>query len=243
MKDLIKQIDGEARVSHRVIAENTQNEDRSISKLITDNKADFEIFGTLRFKIEGVVNNGKGEQPKTYYLNEQQATLLMTYLRNNEVVKKFKLALVRAFYDLKGKQTAPALPKSYKEALQELIVKVEEIEKLENKIQEDKPLVSFAKSVEASVNAVLIRDWVKSLCEAEGVKIGQNRAYEWLRTNGYLMKNNEPYQKYMDNGYFERVPYTFAGTSGTHLKHTTKITGKGQIALAKKIVDAFKEVA
>lgn len=89
------------RVSHRVIAKYTGYQTSSIQKLITSNKNDFEYFGTLRFKIEGVVNQGKGDQPKTYYLNEQQATLLFTYLRNNEIVRSFKKELVKAFYNLR----------------------------------------------------------------------------------------------------------------------------------------------
>lgn len=116
---------------------------------------------------------------------------------------------------------------------------------LEAEKTENKPYVSFAKSVEASVNSVLIGLFAKTLSEENGVKIGQNRLFEWLRKNGYLMdtvgeRYNTPYQKYIDNGYFEVATLTFAGTTGTHQKFTTKITGKGQIALAQKIVDAFR---
>ncbi|WP_456391198.1 phage antirepressor KilAC domain-containing protein [Hydrogenimonas sp.] len=50
-----------------------------------------------------------------------------------------------------------------------------------------------------------------------------------------------PYQKYIDNGWFEVTTQTFAGSTGAHQKFTTKITGKGQIALAKKIVEAFRK--
>ena len=87
--------------------------------------------------------------------------------------------------------------------------------------------------------------FAKTLSEENGVKIGQNRLFEWLRKNGYLMdvpgeRYNTPYQKYIDNGYFEVATLTFAGTTGTHQKFTTKITGKGQISLAQKIVDAFR---
>lgn len=115
---------------------------------------------------------------------------------------------------------------------------------LEAKIAEDRPLVSFARSVEASVDSVLIANYAKVLSEAEGVKIGQNRLFDWLRGNGYLIsasgaRYNTPYQKHIDNGYFEVTTHTYAGTTGTHQKFTTKITGRGQIALARKIVDAF----
>ncbi len=120
----------------------------------------------------------------------------------------------------------------------------EDVIYLERKIKEDKPLVSFAKSVEASVDSVLIGNYAKMLSEENGVKIGQNKLYEWLRENSYVMssgaRKNVPYQKYIDSEYFEVTSQTFAGTTGTHQRFTTKITGRGQIALAQKIVDAFK---
>lgn len=53
-------------------------------------------------------------------------------------------------------------------------------------------------------------------------------------------RHNVPYQKYIDNGYFEVSTSTFASSSGAHQRFTSKITGKGQISLAKKIVEAFK---
>ena len=53
-------------------------------------------------------------------------------------------------------------------------------------------------------------------------------------------RHNVPMQRYIDRGYFEVTTQTFAGSTGTHQKFTTKITGKGQIALAGKIVEYFK---
>jgi phage regulator Rha-like protein len=54
----------------------------------------------------------RGEkQAKTYFLNEQQATLLLTYLRNSEIVREFKKALVKAFYELKSQK--PLSPQNF----------------------------------------------------------------------------------------------------------------------------------
>lgn len=79
-----------------VIAEFAQVKHHSITRLIQQYEADFELFGILRFQIE--VLNGRGQPRKNYILNEQQATLLMTYLRNTEIVRNFKVELVRQFY-------------------------------------------------------------------------------------------------------------------------------------------------
>ena len=88
-------------VSHKTIAEMTQNAEHSITKIIRENIEDFREFGKMDFMDLKSKNPNWGRPEKEYFLNEQQATLLMTYLRNNEVVKEFKKNLVRAFYSLK----------------------------------------------------------------------------------------------------------------------------------------------
>lgn len=108
MKNLIQIVSSEPKVSHRVIAENTNNEQRSIRLLIDNNLSDFQEFGVLEFEIQQVKNQaGAINEQKTYWLNEQQATLLMTYLRNSEVVKTFKKNLVKAFFMMKEKLENP----------------------------------------------------------------------------------------------------------------------------------------
>ena len=62
---------------------------------------DFEEFGKVPFQTEALEGSVTGQNIKTYYLNEQQATLLMTYLRNTPVVRMFKKALVREFFELR----------------------------------------------------------------------------------------------------------------------------------------------
>ncbi len=102
IESLLEFIDNEFRVSHRVIAKETNNLERSITKLITDNLSDFELFGTVRFQIAPRKDgNYGGDQPKTFYLNEPQATLLLTFMRNNEIIKNFKIRLVKEFYRMR----------------------------------------------------------------------------------------------------------------------------------------------
>ena len=105
MAGLIKVIKDIPRVSHRVIAENTHNKQTSINRLISDNIWDFEEFGDVRFEVEKSQTSGftSGRPQKTYYLNEEQATLLMTYLRNSSIVKEFKKRLVKEFFSIKDK--------------------------------------------------------------------------------------------------------------------------------------------
>lgn len=92
-------------VSHKVIATNTGNQAVAISNIINKHKQDFEEFGKLHFKNEALVGSCTGQKTKTYFLNEQQATLLLTYLKNVPIVRAFKKELIREFYRLKEQTT------------------------------------------------------------------------------------------------------------------------------------------
>ena len=110
--NLIELIDNELRISHRVIAKETNIDEESISRLIRKHIDDLEKFGSVGFEIQPRKDgNSGGDQPKTYYLNEQQSTLLLTFMRNNEIVIEFKVRLVKEFYrmreDIKSKQQIP----------------------------------------------------------------------------------------------------------------------------------------
>ncbi len=116
----------------------------------------------------------------------------------------------------------------------------EKVVHLETKIQNDKPKIVFANSVSQSYSSILIGQFAKAISK-DGFSIGQNRLFTWLRENGYLCQNganyNQPKQKYIDNKYFEIIERTVNSPDGnTRLTMTTKVTGKGQVALADKIL-------
>ncbi len=102
----------EPYTTDEVIAKYSENNLKSVKNLIRDNKADLEEFGILPF--EKVKLNGRGRQKKTYLLNEEQATLLITYLDNTEPVRRFKKALVRQFYNMKNELYARRMERQKK---------------------------------------------------------------------------------------------------------------------------------
>lgn len=91
----------EAFTDSMVIANGTENEHNSVTRIIRKYKEDFEDFGEIRFMDFKFKNPQGGRSTKVYLLNEPQATLLMTYLGNNEIVRKLKKELVRQFYDMR----------------------------------------------------------------------------------------------------------------------------------------------
>lgn len=85
-----------------IIANNTGNILDHVNRLIRNKKNSLERFGVLEFEIRKPPKNSKGGRPrKIYRLNEQQATLLITFLDNTPQVELFKVALVKQFYEMR----------------------------------------------------------------------------------------------------------------------------------------------
>lgn len=108
----------------------------------------------------------------------------------------------------------------------------------ENK--ELKPKALFADAVSASNESILIGQLAK-LIRQNGYEIGQNRLFEWMRENEYLIKKgeryNQPTQKSMDLGLFEVKERTITNPDGsTRITLTTKVTGKGQVYFINKFL-------
>ena len=103
-----------------------------------------------------------------------------------------------------------------------------------------KPKALFADAVSASNESILIGQLAK-LIRQNGYEIGQNRLFEWMRENEYLIKKgeryNQPTQKSMDLGLFEVKERTITNPDGsTRITLTTKVTGKGQVYFINKFL-------
>ncbi len=103
---------------------------------------------------------------------------------------------------------------------------------LESKVEEDKPKVLFADAVAASHTSILVGDLAK-LLRQNGVDIGQNRLFRYLRERGYLCGKGERYnlptQRSMNAGWFEIKETTIGNPDGSvRITRTVKVTGKGQ---------------
>ena len=100
--------------------------------------------------------------------------------------------------------------------------------------EENRPKVIFADAVDASKDSILIGNLAK-LLNQNGIDVGQNRLFAWLREHGYLIackgeRWNFPKQCYVDQGLFQLKKSIVNNPDGTtKVTHTTKVTGKGQI--------------
>lgn len=108
------------------------------------------------------------------------------------------------------------------------------IESLEQKVALDAPKVLFADAVATSHTSILIGEFAK-LLKQNGIDIGRDRLFAWLRENGWLIKDrrrsefNSPSQKGMNLGLFDVKEGTVINPDGSvRITRTTKVTGKGQ---------------
>lgn len=116
----------------------------------------------------------------------------------------------------------------------------EENERQHQQIKADEPKVLFANAVQTSSRSCLVAELAKILRQ-NGVDMGQNRLYRWLRDNGYLCKSglyyNQPTQSAMEMGLFELKQTTITTPNGEIIvKTTTKVSGKGQIYFIDKFL-------
>lgn len=132
------------------------------------------------------------------------------------------------------------LATNLKEEQQKRITAEQKVEVAERQIKQDAPKVLFANAVETSQRSCLIAELAKIL-QQNGVNIGQNRLFAWMRENGYLGQKgeyyNQPTQKAMSQGLFELKKTTITKPDGTILvTTTTKVSGKGQVYFVSKFL-------
>lgn len=111
----------------------------------------------------------------------------------------------------------------------------EEKKALEAKIEEQKPLVEYAEHIQASKDVIDMKSMAK-LASKNGVKIGRNKLFAFLRERGILDKDNIPYASYMNKEWFQVVesPYTF-NNGDVKIIRTTLVSPKGQIGIIRQL--------
>lgn len=117
-------------------------------------------------------------------------------------------------------------------------------EQAQQQLKAQEPQIVFAKSVEVSQNSVAVKV-LATILKQNGVSIGQNRMFQWLREHKYLSSRpgkswNMPTQKSMDKGLFELKANTYFHNNGVpETNYTPLVTGKGQIYFVNKFKNEF----
>ena len=109
---------------------------------------------------------------------------------------------------------------------------------LETKIQEQKPMVEFSETVLKSKDNINMETMAKIISD-EGIKIGRNRLFEFLRDESILKADNIPYQTYMERGWFKVTEKIKNTAYGDKLYAVTLVTPKGQVAIVGLVKDKY----
>ena len=234
---ILQNINGEILANSREIAERFGKEHktviRNIENLVAQNCATKNLY-----TLSSYINRGKSY--KEYLMNRDGFSLLVMGFTGKEALE-WKLKYIEAFNkmeDVIKQQTVKALPTTYKEALQQLLEQVEQNELLLTENERLEPLAKFAEHVTESSNAIDIGDFSK-IVKNEVIDIGRNRLFEWLRNKEILMKDNVPYQRYVDNNWFKVIETTKETSYGTKCFSKTLITGRGQVRILEKLRKEF----
>lgn len=176
---------------------------------------------------------------------------------NNETAEKFQDWVTSEVLPSIRKHGAYMTPKTIEKALLNpdtiinLATRLKSEQEARKQLEQEnavmKPKAIFADVVAVSKNSIAIGTFAKVL-KADGIDIGQNRFFQWLRDNGYLIARygrswNKPTQKAMDQGLFEMKANTFFHNSGeAETNYTPLLTGKGQVFFANKFKKMQEEL-
>lgn len=183
-----------------------------------------------------------GRQASDYVLTLDTAKELSMVERNEQGqrARRYFIACEKQLRAL-AEAPRPALPTTYKQALAALLVEVEQKERLEQQLALAAPKLAFVQSIEASTNSLSFSAAAKTL-KIPGLE-GRTRLMARLKADKVLQDNREPYQRYVDAGYFEVQPQTYAaGGKGQRVTGTTRVTPRGLQWLAGKYNGEAKKI-
>lgn len=217
------------------LADGYETDENTITKNFSRNK-DRYIEGKHFYFLEGealrgfkdCMTNCQVVDPRTpkFYLWTEKGALLHAKSLNTDKAWEVYDMLVETYF--RAKETFN-VPKTLPEALRFAA-------ELAEKIEQQKPLVSFAETCAASKDSVLIRELAK-IASKNGIIIGEKRLYQRLRAWGLIFPySTEPYQEYVDRGYFEVTQSNKEVVLGkVKLFKVTRVTPKGQIYILDRL--------
>lgn len=195
----------------------------------------------LTFRTTKLQNGAERKDP-LYVLTKTECLYVATKF-NDEARAK----LVIRWEELERERQAGGfrVPQNLAEALRLAADQAERAEAQQREIEAMKPKALFADAVATSDRSCLVAELAKIL-QQNGVNIGQNRLFAWLRERGYLGTRgeyyNQPTQRAMGMGLFEIKKTSITKPDGSVLvTTTTKVTGKGQIYFVNKVMSGMRE--
>lgn len=198
-------------------------------------------IGESDFFIESTYKNERGKEYPCYLITKEGCEFIahkLTGVKGTEFTAKY----IKRFHQMEDiiKEHVP----EGKELLALAVLEAQKtIEEQTAQIEEMKPHAVLGQAITTANTSILVGDLAKILRQ-NGVDIGAQRLFVWMRENGYLIKRkgtdwNLPTQRSMDMELFEiKESVHIDGNGCNKIARTPKITGKGQKYFINKFLNA-----
>jgi len=186
-------------------------------------------------KLEAIVSHS-GQNRKMWFLTEDGLYEVLMQSRK-PIAKLFKTEVKKILKSVRknGGYIANQENLTDIEILAKAVLVAQNvIAEKDKQIEEMTPKAAFADQVSDSKDAIDIGSFAK-VVKDEHINIGRNKLFDWLRNKGFLMNNNVPYQRYIDNNWFKVIELTKDTCYGVKCFTKTLITGRGQINIVEKL--------
>ena len=204
-----------------------------------------DLLKIIRDEFEEEINEGlissvkykdaKGEERPMFELTFNQSKQVL--IRESKFVRKAVILYIDELE--KGLSNKFAIPQTYSEALLLASNQAKQIEEQQKLIEVQTPKVEFFDAVADSKTAVTMNNVSKVL----GIKgYGRNNLFEFLRSKNILMRNNQPYQKYVDLGYFRVIEQRYQKDNEECINFKTLVYQKGVDFIRKTILSNVSSI-
>ena len=242
---LVTITDGNAVTTSLVIAEGTDVQHKNVMEMVRNNLSDFEEFGRVTFETRPFETAGGTQERTVAVLNEQHATLLMTYMRNSEVVREFKKRLVKAFYALANNRPAVDPATITRRDLALMVVDAEDrADRAEAANRELAPKAEYVDTYVADEDHFKFSTVASTLdmkeTELRELLVAKGWIYcettsRWSETKGRKVTINRYSEYAHKKPYFYRSLTHDAPRFRGEVMHTLKITAPGAQAVARLV--------
>lgn len=225
---------GQAVTTSLAIAQGTDNDHASVIKLVRNYLADLEEFGRVGFEIAPFETAGGTQKREVAVLNEQQSTLLLTLMRNSEIVVRFKVRLVKAFFELsKVGAGGTAIPQTLPEALRLAA------DMAEQKAKAEAALAIAAPKAEALDRIADADGTMNPTVAAKALQVQPKKLFDFLREKHWIYRRpggsgNVAYQDKIQAGFLTHKVTTVQRDDGTDkVVEQVLVTAKGLAKLSQ----------